>query len=200
MYLTGGDLSYHSQEELLCAAQRGSSAAFGVLGQRYRPLLMRVLARRPVPGHETEDLVQDTLASAYAAIGSYDPARPFAAWLTTIALHVAATHRRRRREEPAEYIDRPDPSPEPADVLAWQQERQRLWIAVEDALPARQYDALRLRYAQELSVRDIAARMRITTIHVKVLLYRARRTLLKSARFCRIFGWGELDRQLGDES
>jgi len=163
-------------------------------------MLMRVLARRPVPGYETEDLVQDALARAYASIGTYDPARPFAAWLTTIALRVAATHRRRRREEPAECIEQVDPSPEPADAFARQQERCNLWAAVQGALPARQYDALRMRYAQDLSVRDIAARMRITTIHVKVLLYRARRTLLKSKGFCRIFGWAGSGTTKGGES
>ncbi|HOW69431.1 MAG TPA: sigma-70 family RNA polymerase sigma factor [Phycisphaerae bacterium] len=200
MDLIGSDMSFHSQEELLCQAQRGSSAAFGVLGQRYRPLLMRVLARRPVPGHETEDLVQDTLASAYAAIGSYDPSRPFAAWLTTIALHVAANHRRRRREDPVEHVERADPSPEPVDVLARQQEGHSLWIAVREALPARQYEAIQLRYVQELSVRDIASRMGITTIHVKVLLYRARRRLLSLKSFCRVFGWTVIGTHEGGES
>lgn len=200
MDLTQNDMSFHSPEGLLCQSQRGSSVSFGELSQQYRPMLMRVLARRPVPGHETEDLVQDALAAAYAAIGSYDPSRPFAAWLTTIALRVAATHRRRRREEPAECIERMDPAPEPADAFARRQERCNLWTAVEEALPARQFEALRMRYAQELSVRDIAARMRITTIHVKVLLYRARRTLMDSREFCRIFGWAGSGTKKGGES
>lgn len=186
--LIGDDIHARSEAELLCQAQQGSAAAFGVLAQRYRPVLMGVLTRRRLAGLEAEDVVQEALALAYTSIDSYDPGRPFGPWLTTIAYRVAATRRRRRRERPVEIADRPDPSIAPAEAIARQQERENLWALVRKALPPRQYEALQLRYTREMSVREVAETMSISSIHVKVLLYRARRTLLRSEPFRQAFG------------
>jgi len=186
--VAGEDLRDRTEEELLWEARRGSSASFGAVAERHRPALMGVLARRGMSVHDGEDVVQETFARAYVALGSYDPARPFGAWLTTIALRVAATHRRRRREAPADAVDRSDPAPAPPEAVASRQERENLWVAARQALRPRQYEAVCLRYAHALSVRQIAAAMSISSIHVRVLLHRARRALLRSERFRRANG------------
>ena len=182
------DLRDRTEEELLREAQRGSSPCFGAVTQRYRATWMGVLARRGLPVHDAEDVVQETFARAYVALGSYDPARPFGAWLTTIALRVAATHRRRRREAPADDVERSDPAPAPPEAVAGRQERENLWVAARQALPPRQYEAVCLRYAHALSVREIAAAMRMSSTHVRVLLHRARRALLRLEPFRRANG------------
>ncbi len=50
----------------------------------------------------------------------------------------------------------------------WQQARR---------LPASQYTALWLRYAEDMSVREVAGVMGKTQVYVKVLLYRGRKRL-----------------------
>jgi RNA polymerase sigma factor (sigma-70 family) len=44
-------------------------------------------------------------------------------------------------------------------------------------LPQKQFDALWLRYSEDLSVKEIAGVMGVTRVNVKVLLYRARTRL-----------------------
>jgi len=63
--------------------------------------------------------------------------------------------------------------PEPGDVLAQQETRQSLWAAARGLSP-NQYQVLRLRYAEDMSIKQIAKVMGKSQVSVKVLLYRAR--------------------------
>lgn len=174
-----------SEEELLCQAQAGSSDSFGVLCERYRRPLLRYLERRRLQAQDAEDVVQETFVRAYANLASYEPGRPFAAWLFTIATRSAVSQgRTTRRETPSDDLDPADPADaDPGRLVAEAHDGRGLWAQAARLLPDRQHLALQLRYGQGLSVRETAAAMGLTTIHVKVLLFRARRKLLNSAEF-----------------
>jgi RNA polymerase sigma factor (sigma-70 family) len=177
------ELEQLDEEELVCRAQAGSSASFGVLSERYRPRLLRMLSTR-LAGADAEDLVQEALARAFANIRSYEPTGPFPAWLFTIAVRLAASHGRRRRQASGLAVDPADASgSDPAAVALQAQERENLWAAAATVLSATQYEAMWLRYGREMPVREVAKAMRITKIHAKVLLYRARRRLLSAPGF-----------------
>jgi len=177
------ELEQLGEEELLCRAQAGSSESFGVLAERYRPRLLGMLSGR-LAGADAEDLVQETLARAFANIRNYEPTGPFPAWLFTIAVRLAASHGRRRRQASGLAADPADASGAgPADAALRTQERENLWIAARGILSAAQYEALWLRYGRDMPVCEVAKAMKITTIHAKVLLYRARRRLLSSPGF-----------------
>jgi len=175
------------EQELLSEVERGSSASFGVLAERYRHRLLRYLAAKKLPPADAEDVAQETLARAYARISTYDRARPFSAWLFTIAARLTASHWRTRRPQVAAGDLNPsDPAAsDPAVQAAQADERRHLWVEARSALSQSQYTALWLRYAEEKSVKQVAQAMRITTIHVKVLLHRARKRLLASAGFAK---------------
>jgi RNA polymerase sigma-70 factor (ECF subfamily) len=73
-----------SLESLMAAAQAGDALAYDRLLRRALPLL-RGIARRRMPNvAEAEDAVQDTLLTLHRLRHTYDPARPFAAWLATL--------------------------------------------------------------------------------------------------------------------
>ena len=179
------DLHNLDERELLAEVQRGCRGSFGVLAERYRHRLLRYLAARKLPPAEAEDLAQETLARAFARIGTYDRTRPFSAWLFGIAARVAASHWRARR--PRVAAGELDPSApagsDPALRVARADERSRLWTQARRVLSPNQYTALRLRYAEEKSIKQVARSMRMTAIHVRVLLHRARKRLLTSAEF-----------------
>ena len=61
-----------------------------------RAALFRVIRRYVGDEQEAWDLLQDTYAAAWLNIGRYDPARPFEAWLRTIALNKCRDWSRRR--------------------------------------------------------------------------------------------------------
>ena len=59
------------------------------------------------------------------------------------------------------------------------EQRAKLWALAAETLSANQYTALWFRYAEGMSITDIAQVMDKTQTHVKVLLFRGRKTLGK---------------------
>lgn len=172
------------EDELIRQAQDGSSSSFGILTARYREQMLRFLASRGLSPHDAEDAAQESLLRAFSNIGTFQVGRPFASWLFTIASNQASQLHRHRQTLPLGEQDVHDArADQPVAVLSAQDSGQDLWAGAKAILSPRQFEALWLRYAQEQSVRQIVRAMRITSIHVKVLLYRARRKLLASAEF-----------------
>lgn len=187
------NLSKLTEPELLARLAENSSASFGELASRYRCRLVRHLASRSLPPADAEDLAQETLARAYARIATYDIGRPFAPWLLAIASRLVANHwRAGARQVTSDDLDLPAPADnDPARQAATACLRENLWTQVRDTLSPKQYQAVWLRYAGERSTKQVAQAMRISTIHVKVLLHRARKKLLEAPGLVRLF---ELDR------
>jgi len=53
-----------------------------------------------------EDLTQETFVRMFKALDRYDPTRPFAAWLMTIATRLSIDHLRRRKVRPISVTQR----------------------------------------------------------------------------------------------
>jgi RNA polymerase sigma-70 factor (ECF subfamily) len=65
----------------------------------------------------------------------------------------------------------------PAEALARQEDTNAVWALVARHLPTAQFDALWLRYVEDMTVDEIARVLDKTRTHIKVLLFRARKTL-----------------------
>jgi RNA polymerase sigma-70 factor (ECF subfamily) len=77
---------------------------------------------------------------------------------------------------------------DPAVLLARREEGQSLWELARRRLPEPQFQALWLRYAEDMSVAGIAQVLRKTQTHVKVLLFRARRVLARELKAGKVAG------------
>jgi RNA polymerase sigma-70 factor, ECF subfamily len=160
-------------EDLARDARAGSSAAFEELVGRMESGLYGFLLRRTGNVHDAEDLSQKTFLAAWRALDRYDPARSFRAWLFTIAYRLAVDHSRVRRDlvELDENLAAADAKQPMGASDLWETARRRL--------SGDQWTALWLMYAEGLKIREVARVMRRTTVGVKVLLHRARRTLAR---------------------
>lgn len=164
-----------SSEELAWRAGRGCQASFTELVHRYAPRLTAFLCRRTRDRHEAEDLVQDTFLRAYENIERYDRSWRFSTWLFTIATRTAISHHRRKRPEPpAGYAHATTCDA----AVERREERENLWSLAAE-LPDRQYQALQLKYGEDLSIAEIARVMGKSQVCIKVLLYRARTALAR---------------------
>ena len=166
-------------EELALEAQGGSKAHFAELVNRYGPRLYHFLRHKVSRDEDAEDLVQDTLVKAYQNLHRYSPSHLFSTWLFTIGRREAISYYRaqqRRRERPEPMP--PGPVPNPLEMIISLEEKDNLWKRARQ-LPEKQYDALWLRYAEDMSVKEIAKVLSLTRIHIKVLLYRGRSQLAK---------------------
>jgi len=167
-------------EELAWRAKQGCQASFTELVYRYAPRLHMFLRRKTRASHEVEDLVQDTFVKAYQNLSRYDRTWKFSTWLFTIATRLAVSHHRKTQSADSHLLCHVQIAP--SDELAGgQEESESLW-AMAAELPTRQHQALWLKYAEDMSVKEIAAAMRKSQVCIKVLLYRARVSLAKRLR------------------
>jgi RNA polymerase sigma-70 factor (ECF subfamily) len=178
-----------ADEELAASAASGSRPAFEELAARYSLRLFHFLRSRSGSDEDVEDLVQETFLKAYRNIGRFDPQRRFSTWLYTIAIRLSISRHRAlgARPFPLTPLDQEDsehPSLGPQESLIRQEEAREsgnIW-QVARTLKRAEYEVLWLRYAEEMSIRDIALAIKRSPVGVRVLLHRSRQKLAKILR------------------
>ena len=187
-----------SDEELACRVQRGETAAFEILVSRYEGKLYQFLKFKTADPRDAEEITQSTLITAFRKIHLYKPKHAFATWLFTIARRLTIDHYRRNKNRPTTNA-LPEESAihtlvdtfHPAQQASESENHSELWALVREILNDNQFTAMWLKYEQELPVAEIAKAMKKTKTHVKVMLHRARQSL--------ILKLPESDRAISDE-
>lgn len=168
------------ERALVRRARDGALPAFAELVRRFEGRLYNFLLRRTRSAADAEEITQETLVRAWQRLAQYDERWRFSTWLFTIGGRLAlSTQRRRRRESlvgDASRLGRPDRA-DPAGAAADRETCRRLWDLADRVLPDGQRTALWLRYAEDLTVGEIAGVMGRTRVSVRVMLHRARRAL-----------------------
>jgi RNA polymerase sigma-70 factor (ECF subfamily) len=173
-------LMEQSWSQLMAAAQEGDRAAYERLLRKILPFIRAIARRRQATEDRVDDVVQEVLLSVHRVRHTYDPARPFEAWLAAIAdrrsIDVLRRCTRRAAVEiadPEAYENVPDPGANrEGGILA----RDALKHAIAD-LPARQREALELLKLRELSLREAARVSGRSISALKVNIHRALKTL-----------------------
>lgn len=158
----------------------GDVAAFETLARRYGPL-MRAYARRLARSHEeADDVVQDSLVTAWKDIGSLQDGTAVKAWLMKIVGHRAVDTGRRRKvhENFDDRPEAPDHAPGPEQAAVARSARRALNSALA-RLPEEQRRCWVLREFGGQSYEEIAATLGISAASVRGRLARARTTLVK---------------------
>ena len=114
--LAGLALRCQSDSRLAALAREGQARAFEEIVRRYREPLVS-FATAIVPAHRAEDVVQEALAKAHAALMASDSEIKLKPWLYTIVRNRALND---LRDEPIhEHLDESfDGVPQPPDVAA----------------------------------------------------------------------------------
>ena len=162
---------------LMVQAQNGDRQAYEHLLRRVAVLAQAFVRRRLGDSACCEDVVQESLVALHRARHTYDPARPFVPWLYAIVQNRLVDALRVQRRRLLRELD-PARSPEPARPAL--QERDALARDVRRAvasLPDNQRKVIELLKLQELSVREVAARLGMSEANVKVIAHRGYRAL-----------------------
>ena len=130
------------------------------LGEHRRAVL--AFLRASVGPDDAEDCFQETFIAALRAYRRLDGANP-RAWVLTIARHKAIDHARARARRPQPRAELPQSEAASGSVAGDGQvaDPEALWSAVA-GLPAKQREAITLRFAADLRYREIAAAMACT--------------------------------------
>jgi len=168
----------------------GDEKAYRELVERYQGQVYSLSLRMVRRAEDAEDLTQETFVRMFRALARYDPERPFAAWLFTIASRLCIDHIRRRkvspisltqreRESDEEYeIEVEDPGLKPDEAAVHSEESERTSALIE-SLPPHYRIVVLLRHVQDLSYEEIAEALHLPLGTVKARIHRAR-ALLKT--------------------
>lgn len=185
---TADTLSARSVEKLATRSAQGSHADFSELVRRYHDRVYNFLLKRTRNPDEAADLTQEAFVRAWQRIDRYDPRWQFSTWIFTIAVRLSVSRQRReKRKVCADDLDQTRSSNHPgAEELLDRRETvelgRTLWELAEDVLSEDQYLAVWLRYAEGMSMADIARVIGKSQVGVRVSLFRARAALAQAAK------------------
>ncbi len=163
-------------ERLAIEAAQADPRRFGDLYERHFARIYAFVARRVASRADAEDLTADVFQRALAFLPRFQwRGAPFAAWLFQIAANVIADRFQKiGRERPLEDSDEAG--------LCGPSQTEGLEARVElfglvDLLPDDQRRVVVLRFAEEKSIREIAAQLQRSEGAVKQLQFRALKAL-----------------------
>ncbi len=166
-----------TDEELALEVQAGSRRCFEELIARYSSKLFHFLRPKISNDSDIEDIIQETFYKLYKNIFRYDSRWKFSTWLYTAVNRQAISHFRSKQKR--DFKEMPvQTDVDPAESLIQETQNQNLWRLAKN-LKTNQYEALWLRYVEDLSLKEIAKIMRKSHTAARLLLHRARLNLGK---------------------
>jgi RNA polymerase sigma-70 factor, ECF subfamily len=88
-----------TEDALIRSAQGGNLDAFSELVRIHHQGVYAYLVVRLSGIHDADDLSQEVFVTAFRRLSDFDPERPLAPWLRSIALNLLRNHRRKFRPE-----------------------------------------------------------------------------------------------------
>lgn len=138
-----------------------------------------------------DTLTQETFLRAYEKRASFRGEARVDTWLLKIAVNLARDHARNRRasfwkrligmddsENPEQFRQIPDPQASPEQALLARRELDAAW-SIAGELPSQQSTIFMLRFAEEMTLLEIAQVLGLRTGSVKAHLFRAMATVRK---------------------
>lgn len=172
-----------AEQRLIRSIKRGDTEAMRVLIEHHQQRLLAFVWRVVPNQQDAEDVCQEALLKAMAAIQSFDPTYRFSTWLFTIAYRLGLNTLRRRNKNVDGDMDfnmfASSTEPEPDDCLESEEARRlkdAVWSAV-DRLSVAQRLAITLFYRESHNCQEIATVMAVPVATVKSHLHRARARL-----------------------
>jgi RNA polymerase sigma-70 factor (ECF subfamily) len=175
--------------ELVSRWKAGSVSAFEGLVRRHQPRLLAFLERSVGNRQDAEDVTQRVFVTIHQQVERFQADHSFTTWMFMIARRQATDHHRRagsreRTLRRAQSLTGEDEAIDlGAAVTLDQRERSlEIWAWVREHLNERAFTALWLQVQEDMDDREIARALRLTRVHVRVLLHRARKKLVHARR------------------
>jgi len=183
-------------DEIVVAAQAGSSSAFEELHSIYSRRLYQTIFSITRNPHDAEEALQDTFLRAYRSIKTFEGKSKVYSWLTRIAINSALMVLRKRRvrsevsfelqpEDGGETIalEVKDSAPNPEELCILHQRQHRTLRAIHRLSPHLRVP-IRMQLTRGWSIGEISRALNISEAAVKSRLYRARLQLSSSRGDC----------------
>lgn len=178
-----------TDDVLVQQAQVGDQGAFEILVDRYSALLFLLISRLVRDEHLAHDVLQHVFLQLYRSLPTLRTGGTLKAWLYQVAHHRCIDELRRKRpvffseigvvpdgDECSPLLTLPDPDLQPEEQVERHELRELLLEAIE-TLPPHFRTVVLLRYATQLSFREIGQALSIPEATAKTYFNRARKPL-----------------------
>ena len=182
--MRSGDLVQLSDGQLVGAALKGDTAAYGELVNRHQAAVNN-LARTMVRDYQhAEDLAQDSFLKAYSFLTDLQEPEKFGGWVLTILRHTALDFLRARKDAVSletlqqDGFEPRDPAQRDPQIVAVESHEDELRVL--EALQSLREDyreIIILKHVERLSYKEIADRVNMTVSGVGEKLSRVRALL-----------------------
>jgi RNA polymerase sigma-70 factor (ECF subfamily) len=177
-----GSLALLSDEDLIRLTLDGQTDCFTALMDRHLGAIRRCIGFMLHGNGSAEDLTQEVVLKAWRFLSAFRAESSFRTWITRVAVNeVLQFQRRELSVSRLQELSNPDVLPS-RDESPYERfvrmQRTEAVRALVNGLPARYREAVMLRELEELSILEIAERLRCTVPTVKTRLFRGRSMLL----------------------
>ncbi len=158
----------------------GNRDAFRMLVESYSGIVYHIAYSMVGRADGAQDVVQEVFFRAYKALNTYNPERPFKAWINRITVNYILDQRKKKRVkacsltmEDDHVLNIPDETYNPHD----EQEsfnREELVLKAIHQLPDKYQMVILLRHIEELSYEEIAQTLSLPLGTVMTHIHRAR--------------------------
>ncbi len=181
------------ESRLIGRARNGDQGAFEVLYRSNVAKIRELVARRPGPDPEVDDLVQVTFTRAFLNLGDFREGSAFSTWLYRIGLNVCSSHLRAKAVRRTylnhcfpigaeSQVEPRTPERDGPERVLLRKERMRLVRQTIQDLPGRYREPARLRFLQDRTYEEIERELEIPMGTVKCRLWRARARMKEDLR------------------
>lgn len=173
--------------ELVRRALDGDDTAFEYLFNRYREAIHTLFVQRLGGPNDADDLLQETFIKVYINLHRYSSEYTFGQWVYTIARNTFIDFVRRRQEDlpiDERFTAPASNAPTPEESFINLQQRTQIEHYLERLTP-RYRQLIVMRFFEEYSYEEIAAKLSLPLGTVKTQIHRAREQM------CRMITEGE---------
>ena len=173
--------------QLVERALGGDDTAFEYLFDRYRDAIRRLFVQRLGGVNDADDLLQETFIKVYINLHRYRAEFTFGQWVYTIARNTFIDYMRRRQDDlpiDERFAAPASNAPTPEERFITLQQRHQIEHYLERLAP-RYRQLIVMRFFDEYSYEEIAAKLGLPFGTVKTQIHRARE------RMCRMIASGD---------
>jgi RNA polymerase sigma-70 factor (ECF subfamily) len=172
-----------SDAELVGRARAGQTEAFAELVRRWAGRVTALCHARIRRAHVADDLAQETLLRGFRALGTLNDPGRFGPWLCGIALRTCLDWRKAKQNSQVPFsVLHPDHDPEELlpgrdDSSVERDDEARHLLRQVEALPEDCRQVVMLYYYEDVTYRDIARLLGVSTATINARLTKARSLL-----------------------
>lgn len=166
---------------LVDLALKGDDRAFEHLFTRYREAIHRLFVQRLGGANDADDLLQETFIKVYINLHRYSADYTFGQWVYTIARNTFIDFVRKRQDDlpiDERFAAPASSAPTPEENVINLQQRRQIEDDLEQLAP-RYRTLIRMRFFDEYSYEEIAAKLALPLGTVKTQIHRAREQMCR---------------------